>query len=500
MLAHGVLFARYLVPWDDEAGYLVLGAMAARGEVTLFQDDMMGERLPLPFYLLGLVQLVTGPDLLAARLASLALGAGVLVLVYAVGRRLAGPVGGVLSAALLATQAMIVGYYATAMYHAMNSLLIAGGLYLYYVAGSRLGAMVAFSLLSLMRPNLAVMVPLVLAYLMWGARSRRERALLVLIAALPPVLFFVSDPRHLKILAYVPVLNHLVRSLGYESLFNLGGHALAATGRSWPEGVAWFLRRYFFWCAAAVGLLAATMLWRGRSGHARPPDTPSLTPLGVLLAYTLVWQGLILFRYPKSIAAWSASFAPLAALWLGGTAARLLEPGAVPLWTRRLLAGGLTGMLLLSPRFSTHAAMPNPLPPEPTVRVLQGLADDIAERVPPGSRVFLYGSALPAYLAGAKPYPQQVIHAWTLVPRGTPAMHQRSGLWSFGEIDAWLGGESRYAILEPALMTSVRRVPGYDRLMERIEGHLAARFVLVGTLSRYPLTTYLVYRRREPSR
>jgi hypothetical protein len=357
--------------------------------------------------------------------------------------------------------------------------------------------MACFSLLSLTRPNLAIMVPLVLAYLAWGARSRRERVLLVLIAALLPVLFFASDPRHLKILAYVPVLHHLVRPLGYESLFNLGGHALAATGRSWPEAVAWFLRRYVFWCAAAVGLIAAMALARTRSRPPETPTLPSLVPVGILLAYTLVWQALILFRYPKSIAAWSASFAPLAALWLGGMAARLLEQGVSPVWIRRALVAGLAATFLLSPRFSTHASMPTPLPPETTIRVLQELAGDIAERVPSGSRVFLYGSALPAYLAGVRPYPQQVIHAWTLVPKGSPAVHRRSGLWSFGEIDAWLGGDSRYAILEPALMTSVRRVPGYDRLMERIEDHLSARFVLVGTLSRYPLTTYLVYRRQE---
>src|SRR5262249_37225171 len=69
-LALGVFYSRTLITWDDESSFLALGQMALTGQITLFQDEMTGQRMPLPFYVLGASQEIFGRNLWAARLVS----------------------------------------------------------------------------------------------------------------------------------------------------------------------------------------------------------------------------------------------------------------------------------------------------------------------------------------------------------------------------------------------------------------------------------------------
>ena len=496
VLGQGVFSAFYLLPWEDESGYLVLGALAVRGEISLYQDEMMGERLPAPFYVLGATQFLAGRSLLAARLFSLVLGLVVVVLVYALGRRIDGSASGVLAALFLGTQTMLVGYYATAMYHALCSLVVVAGLYFIFAAGAPLAGMVSFSLLSLIRPNMAVMVPLVLAFLLLRSRGWRARALLVAVAALPPLAFFLSDRDHLKLLAYVPVLHHWVRPLGYVSLFRLGGEAMTA-GSDWRAGVLWFGRRYLVWLAAGGGLFALATLARMRGRAATGRGRSEMRFIATLLVYTLAWQCVILSQYPKSIAAWTASFAALGALVLGYHAARLLEDTRLTTIGRGAVAVGLVAVFALGPILSRHANMPSPLPTaSTTIGVLGHDARVVRDVIPAGSRVFLVGMSILPYLGNVNPYPQQLVHFWTLVPRGEPAVLHRSGLWGASDIEAWLGTQARFAIVQMNRLAAWRAVETYRPLAERIDDLLASRFRLVAEIDEYPLGLYRVYERR----
>lgn len=499
ILAQGVFAALYLLPWEDESGYLVLGGLAVRGDISLYQEEILGERFPIPFYLLGATQLLAGRSLLTARLFSLLLGLAAVVLVYALGRRLGGPACGALAAIFLGTQTMVVGYYATAMYHALCSLIVVAGLYLVFEMRAPLVGMAVFSLLSLVRPNMAVMIPFVLVFLLLHSRQWRARAALVAVAALPTVVFFLSDPAHLKILAYVPILHGLVRPLGYVSLFRLGGEALTA-GSDWPSGLAWFGRRYLVWLAAGFGLLVLALLARA---HGRAPVAPSgsreMRVIGALLIYTLAWQGLILGHYPKSIAAWTASFAALGAIVLGYHAARLLQDARLPSIARTALAGGLLACFLVGPALSTHTNMPRPLPANTTIGVLRHAAAAVHHAIPSGSRVFLVGMSILPYLGNVDPYHQQLVHSWTLVPKGDPVELHRSGLWGPGDIEKWLGLEAPFAIVQPSRLAAWHGVEAYRGLAERIEALLGSRFRLVTEIDDYPLGVYRFYERREGS-
>ncbi|MGH2362560.1 MAG: hypothetical protein ACRDGM_18700, partial [bacterium] len=49
-LIFALFFAWVLVNHDYEAEYLALGNLVVRGELSLFQDEMRGQWVPLPFY------------------------------------------------------------------------------------------------------------------------------------------------------------------------------------------------------------------------------------------------------------------------------------------------------------------------------------------------------------------------------------------------------------------------------------------------------------------
>ncbi|PYN94748.1 MAG: hypothetical protein DMD91_27060 [Candidatus Rokuibacteriota bacterium] len=66
----GLMFAYYMSFSDSEWSFVVFGRMLLTGEIRLFQEEIVGRRLPVPFYVLGLSQILVGPSLLAARACS----------------------------------------------------------------------------------------------------------------------------------------------------------------------------------------------------------------------------------------------------------------------------------------------------------------------------------------------------------------------------------------------------------------------------------------------
>src|SRR6266571_1824560 len=161
-LIDGAWLAQRLVTWTDESAYVHLGYLSASGRISLFQDEMPGSRMPLPFLINGWSQLAFGRSLLAARLTSLGIGVAVVWLTASLGRRIAGDAGGLLSAAFLVSQGVIVGYFATGTYHTVAATILLGGLAL-AIAGTRpwhrVAAAMALSLLFLTRTNLWPILP-----------------------------------------------------------------------------------------------------------------------------------------------------------------------------------------------------------------------------------------------------------------------------------------------------------------------------------------------------
>jgi len=506
-LAFGGLFAQYLASLDTEWGHVVFGYLLLHGEVRPFQDEMIGARLPLPYYVIGVSQLVAGRDLLVGRLFSLAMGAGTVILTFFLGRSLGGRRSAFVSALLLATHSVVVGFYSAASHYALSSLLITAGLASIAVGrptwGPMLG-MVCFVAVAFTRAQLAVMVPVVLAYLLVRSRTRMERATLILVALIPPVVFFAWSLDHLKVLAYVPIAKRFVTALGYRSLFEMGAESLIPQDEG-LRGVVWFFKRHFFW-VSTTALVAGGLLLVRRSalGANRLAVPPLAVFVATLALVTFGWQvvGFSSFYvkqlYFKPMAAYATGFAPLWAVTLGYGCSVLLSLQYAPRAVRLGIATWLLVVFALSPTLSRHAAMPLTLPPTTTIALLEEGARQIRSVVPAGQRVFLFGSPIRAYLAGVTPYIQQIVHDSTLVPSTDEYAVARSGLWGSREIEAWLGRDAQYAIIEPALLQSYTEVASYAPLMDRMRSLLDTNFRLANRIPSTPWSPSFVVYVRNP--
>src|SRR5438552_5480133 len=131
LLLSGFL-AWVLVDHDYEAMYLGLGTLAIKGEIGLYQDDMTGHWVPLPFYFFGLSQVLFGPSLLAARLFSVGVTVIVVVLMFSIARRWGGSLAGAVACGLFCTHGLVLGYFATAHFASLVAVLHLLGIYVLF--------------------------------------------------------------------------------------------------------------------------------------------------------------------------------------------------------------------------------------------------------------------------------------------------------------------------------------------------------------------------------
>ena len=47
------MLAERMVTWTDESAYVHLGYLTATGQISLFQDELTGSRMPLSFWIVG---------------------------------------------------------------------------------------------------------------------------------------------------------------------------------------------------------------------------------------------------------------------------------------------------------------------------------------------------------------------------------------------------------------------------------------------------------------
>lgn len=495
---YGAWIAQRLVTWTDESAYVHLGYLAASGRISLFQDEMTGSRMPLPFWINGWSQVAFGRSLFAARLVSLGIGVAVVCLTAAIGRRLAGDFGGLLAAAFLVSQGVIVGYFATGTYHTVAATILLAGFALMVMGGRpwhRVAGVMVLSLLFLTRTNLWPIVPAGVVGLWLVVHGWRERVWITLGAAVVPALFFLSDVRHLKVLAYVPVLRRLVRPLGYP----LGWSLIEIPKLSVSErlmAVVRFGRTYEYWALAALVLACLLVLawWRGWPVHAFVGDGRTrLVAAGIV--YIALFQFLILWDFPKAFVAWFPSYAPLVAVLLGAGFALVIRDGGWRRGGRIAIWVALVLMLAAPAVIIRHPLLP--IGPDAATRPMRDLAEAAAhmrELVPPDARVFLLGDSLIPYLAGSTPYLQQIHSTNTLAVVQERSGIEKGGLWGDVEMDRWLSKDADYVVLElqEGVYLATRR-PGQSA---RFRALLAEHFERIGRVDEYRWFVYDIYARR----
>jgi len=503
-LVQAVHYARVLVPVHDGVQYLMVGAMAVRGELGVYDDRLVGNRLPLPFYVLGLTQVLAGgPSLYAARALNVALGVLTLLLTAGLARRLAGDAAAVLAALFLATQGVIVAYYSYESYPAFASFCLIAALSVFVGAQSpahRILGMGLVGLLFFVRSNLWPVVPFMLAYALWSARTRAMRVLLVGVVIVPPLVFLAWNPAHLKILAYVPVFRRLVAPLGYVSALTLDDREVLALGSQLYE-VLRLVRRYEFW-ALAGALLIGLGCWRWKTG--RPTGFPkgwAGTQVRMLAGLVAVSVGALFAMYYwnfRWVGLYFLPYAPLTALLLGVGWAGLLETAQRGGWSRRLLLVVLVGLLLPPLYFARNPLLPTgDLARKDPVGSAYAAAAHIRALVPPDARVFFYGLNEIYYLSGRPiTYLQQMYISYQFVRVPTEDwIVRRSGFVTGSQMRDWLSSDASYAVIDVSFVEVMR--PQFVAEEREMLALLDRYFEPVGSVTEFPLRSFTVYRRKE---
>jgi hypothetical protein len=519
-LVFSVFYAWVLVNHDYEAEYLALGNLAVRGELSLYQDEMTGQWVPLPFYVYGVSQVVFGPSLLPARLLSVALGAIVLGLMFVLASRWGGPLAGTVAGALFCTQGLVLGYFTTVNFSPLVALLHLAGLYVLFCTDwlrRDVIGMAILSLLFLAKPHYWPTIPFALAFLLWRAPSGKDRGWVVAAGLAVPVLFFASDWHHVKIFAYIPILREWVTPLGYHSWHSLiqdparvwtsdyadigwettpGGRAVEVA-----KSFAFFLKRYAVWAAALAGL-ALLRLWQcsGQRGETARWGPPGLRFTFWLFWYLVAWQFVIVGPYVKQSFAYVGAIAPLLAIVIGWLFATVWTGGGLPVVARSAAAVGMALAIVVSPWVHRHHNLPRRVSlTEATIPRLRTMADQLAHLIPPGeTRVFFIGDPLPIHLAGRRTYLRQFHqHYMVFTSVRDQARYIRSGMWGYAELERWLGSDARYAIFQTTVMDFYRDREPYREILARMDQLLAQNFTLVATVNGLGEDRFLVYRRKE---
>lgn len=500
-LVEGLYYARTVTPAQDGVNYLVVGAKAVRGEIGVYDDRLVGNRLPLPFYVLGLTQ-VAGPNLRAARWLNVTFGLLTVWLTIALARKLAGDLAGILAGLFLVTQGVIVAYYSYEGYPAFAAFTVALAFFALADAETLQRRIVGTALVALLffvRSNLWPVIPLALAYSLWRARGLKERALLVALVAVPPLVFFASDQTHLKLLAYVPGVRHLVAPLGYVSALILDDRpTLGPRAQLWE--LARVIRRYEFWALAAA-LPVTVSLWRLVT---RPQIRRGVGPVGALALILAGSIAALFVMYPwnfRWIGLYFVPYSPLAAVLLGASYSALIMATEPRSWPRRLLIFALVTMMVPPLYFVRNPILPiGELRERDPFSAAHRAAAHLRRAVPDSPKVFFYGLNEVYYLSGLpQTYLQQVYMPDQFAKIGVDErVARRSGFVTPGEMRSWLSTDADYAVIDSGLVQAMRpRFTGTEKeMMELLDRH----FELIDRVDEFPFSTYLVYRRRSENR
>ena len=491
-------FAWAMVPDPDETVHVFLGRMAIGGQISLFQDELPGFRAPLPFYFFGLSQLVLDRSIVAARITSAAVGTLCLVLLMLFATRIGGRLCGILTLLFAITESTLIGSFAQSSYHALTSLLLLTALYLVFgtnVRHKHVLAMAACSLLFFTRTLMMPVIPLAMLYLLWKAKTAAERLAIVSIAIVPPLAFFLYDPRHLKFLAYVPLLDGVARAYGYQSPTRMMA-PLRYDATNTPKGALVVLARWYKpWLVAVLVLAVSVAVIAVRGGRIRAFfSNGSVNVIAVISMYLAVmhlvgsrgsWTGSV---------GYIASFGILVAVLLGfGFSTLIAEYCTRQIYQRTALV--LLGALFLwAPVASRPPALPRAISYDhsPT-RDLTSLGDALRRTIPAESRIFNLGATQALYIAGLKPYLRQNFGFNTLSSMSDDGIRARSGLWGEPEIRQWLVNDADYAVIVPASLDGYRAT--CDACVGLVESLLARHFEQITVLPDYFSQAYIIYKR-----
>ena len=506
LLLGGFHAAALLTDGDADGVYLHHGWLIVRGELGLYAPEMTGHRTPLPYYLIGLSQVLFGPSVLAGRVFSLLAGwAGVLIL-WRAARRSLGEPAGTLALLLLATNAYLMSHFSVAAFHGLAFFWVALGAW-YMVASDSpwrraLIVLCAWGLF-LTRPQFGLLIPVAGLWGVWTAKTPPTRQAVIAATVAPGVLFFIAYwPGVLKMAAYVPGLEGMAARWGYVPI-PMPGEPDWGT-RVW-RAAALVLRSYKAWIA--LGLVAWAVWPVGYAPLQRPAKRLLLVFLMVAAS-----QLLVVNASWKVAVGYFPAFSGLLAVPLAARYAQLLGNGFAPpgrfLVRRRWMAAAALGLMLLAgPAWSPPPNLPLAVDPSRFAALeAERAGRELARLIPPGTPIFLFGPATLPHLAGLRPPIQPSNHLETLTngPAVSPKYYaglydsmRRSGLWATSDILEWLSRDPRpWAVVWTDGLNARRQRYNWGLEIDVITHLLKANYEPAGTVAYHGIVLEL-WRRKS---
>lgn len=441
---------------------------------------MTGHRTPLAYYLIGASQVLWGPSLIAGRLVSFGAGFLGLLLLWRGAALALGTETGLLTLALVAASPYLMAHSATAAFHGLAFFWMGLAVWC-WANGYRVPVILCAWGLFLTRPQFGLVVPA--AWLL----VRRESGWRADVALLAPGVAFWLAFWPLKMLAYIPLAQRFVESLGYVPV-------VVADEPDWAtrigRAIVLVLRSYKAWIVLG---LAGWAVWPvGGAGLPRP----ARTILRAFLVLAATQLAVVNFSWKVAVGYFPA-FAPLVAIPL---AARAVQCLSVPSARRAVFAVVLAACLLLGGVASPPSALPLSVDwRSPAAVQTARAAADLARLIPPDTEVFLYGSAVLPYLAGLRPPLEPSNHLETLVPAllRTSRQQARSGLWSLPHITGWLAGCPKpYALIWVDGLVARERRYGIAEESFAIRRLSFMHYARIGTVTQPPGQRLEVWKRK----
>jgi hypothetical protein len=299
-LAGGVLFlvqswiyAHTQASLLDEGAYLLKGYLFASGQYWPYQDyGPWTNHMPLAFLIPGYVQELFGPGLRTGRYLAIVLSLLILIGIWIVVQRLGGKWWAALAVWALALNPAVIKLYSLANSQSLLACMFVWTMVL--VLGEArptwqlLGGSVLAGLMMMTRVNLAPVLFLVIAYILWAYGWRA--ALLAALAGFLPLLVghALYWPAILRIWAHwvpadvLPFLRPFAHPAGSDPTWN---PLVTPDSR-----VTSFFHGFRFHFVALVGALSALLLWPGRKNWKSPWHFRMAVFLSVLLVMMFLFH------------------------------------------------------------------------------------------------------------------------------------------------------------------------------------------------------------------
>lgn len=489
-LAEIVIMILWRETWGDEFFAAFKGYLILKGELVPFQNGIF-DYAPLTVVTYGAMHYLFGPSLFAARLLSAVFFAAALLLVFVIGRWLAGRWVGLAATVLVLSNLLLVGNYISATMYAWTLLLLLAVVWVEAEDMPRrqktMMSAVFLALAILGRTNMIAAAGIYFLYLILIGAARRDIAIFlsILIAFIGAGYAPLILPNPSSAASFL-----LGPYLGFGVFASLPRPAVAQNMASFLGVLTSFFKEYYGYAAlfiVAVVLFARTARqprgWRAAARRAPAETLLIMLSLGLFAAHFCYWRIAGNLYYANY-------FIPLMGL-AGVTGLVRLSPD------RRLGAGLIAVVIALNFGANLYRTdvVSDPRDESDLHRVARG-ADFVRSHTESSAKILTFDNSLyHVFLADRRTFTPLMQRNFLFLPDADTEKVRQLGFYNFALLKEWAAHDAEYlAIHKERWPSSLTRSPFWGKGSEdtaagvqELEKVFAEQYELIGVATNvYP--------------